>query len=97
MDSKKRIIMFNNISFREKKIIIEQLVCIIYFVLYSLCISFLHDINLISTKVFSILLIIGLIVVILLVYSKSHKGMENKFLRKLDIQMRCPSDCTLKK
>ena len=102
MDVKKRMIMFNNISFRKKQVIIKQLVYVIYYVLYALCLSFLHDIKLISTKVLTLLLIIGLIAVIILIYSESNKPKEfkeNTIIRNvLNVpNIRCPSHCTPKK
>lgn len=102
MDAKKRMIMFNNISLREKQVIIKQLVYLVYYVLYALCLSFLHNIKLISTKVFILLLVIGLLVVIILIYSVTSRPKEFKedtIIRKvLNVpNIRCPSECTPKK
>jgi len=100
MSNKSRIIKFNKISLREKKIIIDKLYHIFIFALYTILINLLYIFKKISIYIYSFLFIVGFGVLCFIIFTTPFVAhdeyKDNKFLKALDFRMKCPENCTRK-
>jgi hypothetical protein len=94
IDTKTRIIEINNKDFREKQILINRLMYLIYFIIYSVALGSAFAIGIISLKTLSIMFLIGLI---LLIYMFIISGNSEKtFTNTVISEKKCPNKCSKK-
>jgi hypothetical protein len=94
IDTKTRIIEINNKDFREKQILINRLMYLIYFIIYSIALSSAFAIRLISLQTLSIMFLIGLI---LLIYMFIISGNSEKtYTNTVISEKKCPNKCSKK-
>ena len=94
IDTKTRIIEINNKDFREKQILINRLMYLIYFIIYSVALGSAFAIGVISLQTLSIMFLIGLI---LLIYMFIISGNSEKtYTNTVISEKKCPNKCSKK-